>query len=316
MKIGISSCLLGNRCRYNGADSKDRYIVDVLGRYFEFVPFCPEDEVFSTPRDAIRLVDIDGDIKVKKVKDSLDVTKELKSSSKNLVDRMSSMNLCGFILKSKSPSCGLERVKVYEDNSYMCEKRGVGVFAEEILDRFEYLPVEDEGRLNDEWLKENFLMQVFAYGSLYKFLNSNPSYKDLVEFHTEYKYLIYSKSNKSYKILGNIVANHQKLDFDEVLLSYRDEFLKSIAIKGSIKKTYNVLLHIFGYFKKELSKDEKKEILNSLDEFKAGVIPLISVIKSLTLCVARFDNKYLKKQKFLYPYPKELGLRSTVKAYK
>ncbi|RXK13020.1 hypothetical protein CP965_04240 [Halarcobacter mediterraneus] len=316
MKLGVSSCLIGTMCRYDGANSKDNFITNILQEYFEFDPYCPEKMVFSTPREAIRLVEKDNEVRVITSNTKKDVTDELVNISQVCVEQMQQDELCGFILKSKSPTCGLERVKIYQDKEAPSEKKGVGVFAGKIKENFPLLPLEEEGRLNDPWLRENFLMQIFAYRHLFEFLKSKPSFKDLVDFHTSYKYLIYSKSQSSYKELGNIVANHEKKDIEEVLSLYKVAFLEAISKKGSISKTYNVLLHILGYFKKLITKEEKEEMLESMEEFKEGIIPLIAVIKLLNIYTKRFDLEYLLKQKFLSPYPKELALRSTVKAYK
>ncbi|MCP4971507.1 MAG: DUF523 and DUF1722 domain-containing protein [Arcobacter sp.] len=316
MKIGISSCLLGTMCRYDGGHSKDKFILNELGKYFDFKPFCPEKIIFATPREAIRLVKKDEKIKVKTSNTNIDVTSKVKNISEELVSQIEEDELCGFIFKSKSPTCGMQRVKVYKENKGVPENSEVGIFAGEVKDKYPLLPTEEEGRLGDAWLRENFLMQIFAYKNIFEFLKYEASFKKLVDFHTSYKYLIYSKSHISYKKLGNIVANHKKLNLKEVLEKYKLCFLETIYKKGSILKTYNILLHIFGYFKKHISKDEKKEILDSVEEFKQGIIPLIAVVKILNLYVTRFDIKYLKIQKFLNPYPKELALRSTIKAYK
>lgn len=316
MKIGISACLLGNMCRYDGLHAQDNFIAKILSKYFEFVPICPEKMVFSTPREAIRLVEIDGDIKVKTSNTNKDVTKELEDISLTCAKMLEEEALCGFILKSKSPTCGMERVKVYQNKNAPAEKKGVGLFAKQVQEKFPLLPLEEEGRLNDPWLRENFLMQIFAYKALFEFLENKPQIKDLVEFHTSYKYLIYAKSNQAYKDLGKIVANQENKEIELILEEYKIAFLKAIYLKGSVSKTYNVLLHILGYFKKLISKEEKAEILESIDEFKEGIIPLIAVVKLFTLYTKRFDVTYLKTQIFLNPYPKELALRSTVKAYK
>ncbi|MGB3750702.1 MAG: DUF523 and DUF1722 domain-containing protein, partial [Arcobacteraceae bacterium] len=220
MKIGVSSCLLGTNCRYDGAGSKDSFVVNELSKYFELVPFCPEAIVFGTPRESIRLVEIDGEVRVISNKEQKDVTEELETISKTLALKAFEDNLCGFVFKAKSPSCGIERVKLYQNNSNMCEKKAVGVFAKEVMDKQPLLPIEEDGRLNDPWLKENFLMQIFAYKDFKLFLNNDPSFKDLVAFHTSYKYLIYAKSQESYKKLGGIVANHDKRDIADVLSDY------------------------------------------------------------------------------------------------
>ncbi len=316
MKLGISSCLLGTMCRFDGGHSRDRFITDMLSDYFEFVPYCPEKMIFTTPREAIRLVKNDDEIRVKTSNGNVDVTQKVEDISKQLANEIQNDDLCGFILKSKSPTCGMERVKIYPSDKGMSEKVGVGVFAKEIKEKYPLLPIEEEGRLGDAWLRENFLMQIFSYKNIFEFLKTDPSIKELVQFHTSYKYIIYAKSHQAYKELGNIVANHEKKDTKTILEDYKHAFLNAISLKGSISNTYNVLLHLYGYFKKDINKDEKTEILETFEEFKSGLIPLIAVIKILNLYIKRFDIEYLKAQRFLNPYPKELALRSKVEAYR
>ena len=318
MKLGVSACLIGTQCRYDGIGANDKFVIDVLQKYFQTVPYCPETIIWGSPREAIRqTLSETGELKiVTSTKTPKDVTQELQNVSVECANKIQNDDLCGFILKSSSPTCGLERVKVYKPFNAPSVKNGVGVFAKQIKEKYPYLPVEEEGRLIDPWLRENFLMQIFAYQDLHNFLKSNPSFNDLVIFHTSYKYLIYSKAQKSYTTLGRIVANKEKKQLDEILLEYKEEFLKAISLKGNVNKTYNVLLHMFGYFKKLITKEEKEDILQALQEFKDKIIPLIAVMKIINLYVKRFDVQYLKVQKFLNPYPKELSLRSDIKAYK
>ena len=318
MKLGVSACLIGTQCRYDGIGANDKFVIDVLQKYFQTVPYCPETIIWGSPREAIRqTLSETGELKiVTSTKTPKDVTQELQNVSIDCANRIENDDLCGFILKSSSPTCGLERVKVYKPFNAPSIKNGVGVFAKQIKEKYPYLPVEEEGRLIDPWLRENFLMQIFAYQDLHNFLKSNPTFNDLVIFHTSYKYLIYSKAQKSYTTLGRIVANKEKKQLDEILLEYKEEFLKAISLKGNVNKTYNVLLHMFGYFKKLITKEEKEDILQALQEFKDKIIPLIAVMKIINLYVKRFDVQYLKVQKFLNPYPKELSLRSDIKAYK
>jgi uncharacterized protein YbgA (DUF1722 family)/uncharacterized protein YbbK (DUF523 family) len=314
--LGVSECLLGVKCRYDGGHSKESFISDTLSRYFTFKMYCPEKMIFPTPREAIRLVQIQENIRVFTSNTNEDVTQRIEDISLSCAQDIENQELCGFILKSKSPTCGLERVKVYAQKQAPSEKKGVGIFAKNLKKLYPYLPLEEEGRLNDPWLRENFLMQVFAYEDLLQLLKSKPDFSALVAFHTSYKYLIYAKSHVRYKNLGNIVANHDKLPLKRVLLKYQKEFLQSIALKGSVNKTYNVLLHMFGYFKKYLDKQEKEEILETLEDYKKKIIPLVAVMKIISLYANKFDIDYLKTQKFLKPYPKELALRSDIKAYK
>jgi uncharacterized protein YbgA (DUF1722 family)/uncharacterized protein YbbK (DUF523 family) len=317
MKMGISSCLLGDRCRYDGSGIKETFIVDELTHYFDFVSFCPEAPLFGTPRDALRLVEKDGTIRVQKSTHGNDVTNQLQHQSQTLAKQAQEEALCGFILKSKSPSCGLERVKVYQsDKNAPAQKKGIGIFAQELKKVYPFLPIEEEGRLNDPWLKENFLMQVFAYSDLQNFLATQPTHHHLVTFHTTYKYLLMAKSDVAYKTLGAIVANHQHHPLAAVLSEYKNIFLKAISEKGTLNKTYNVLLHIVGYFKKSISQAENVHLHTACLEFKKGVIPLVAVTKLINLYVLRFDQNYLKQQKFLTPYPSELRLRSDIEAFK
>ena len=318
MKLGVSACLLGTPCRYDGVGASDKFVVSILQKYFDTVAYCPETIIWGSPREAIRQVlSEEGELKIMtSTKNPKEVTSELENISKECANKIQNDDLCGFILKSSSPTCGLERVKVYKPFNAPSVKNGIGVFAKQIKEKYPYLPVEEEGRLIDPWLRENFLMQIFAYQDLHNFLKSTPTFNDLVIFHTSYKYLIYSKAQKSYTTLGRIVANKEKKQLDEILVEYKEEFLKAISLKGNVNKTYNVLLHMFGYFKKLITKEEKEEILEALNEYKERIIPLIAVMKIINLYVKRFDVQYLKVQKFLNPYPKELALRSDIKAYK
>jgi uncharacterized protein YbgA (DUF1722 family)/uncharacterized protein YbbK (DUF523 family) len=317
MKLGISSCLMGQMCRYNGGHSRDSYIMDQLSNYFDFVPYCPEAVIFGTPRDAIQLAETPtGERKVLKVHNQHDVTKEVEEIASLEAKRVKEEGVCGFIFKSKSPSCGIERVKVYQEGTSFNEKKGRGLFAEAVMEQMPYLPIEEEGRLHDAWLRENFLMQVFAYANWHAFKATHPSMGELVAFHTTYKYLLYAKSQAYYKALGSIVANHEHHPLERVIEAYEEQFLRAIALKGSRNKTYNVLLHIFGYFSKQITTKEREELLLSLDDYKEGIVPLITIITVFNLMIRRFDIDYLAQQKFLSPYPSSLALRSDVEAFK
>lgn len=317
MNLGVSSCLLGNMCRYDGHGAKDDFVFNNLKEYFNILPYCPENSIWNAPRDAIRQVSIDGEVKIfTSTKNPIDVTTILEEACEKMTLKACSDDLCGFVLKSASPSCGMERVKVYQPLNAPSVKNGIGVFAKKLKEKMPNLPIEEEGRLNDAWLRENFLMQVYAYSDLKNLLKKEKRISNLVEFHTSYKYLIYSKSQNSYRLLGKIVANSEKKEIEELYKDYENEFLKAIATKSTLNKTYNILLHIFGYFKKHITKEEKVDILESMYDFKNRVIPLISVIKIFNIYINRFDIVYLKNQKFLNPYPSKLALRSDLKAYK
>jgi len=316
MKLGVSECLLGVACRYDGLSASNDFVVKTLEEYFEFQSFCPEKVIFGTPREAIRQVDRNQSICIETSNSKRDVTAQLAEISNNMGKEASIANLCGFIVKSKSPTCGLERVRVYDGDKKTHEKKGIGLFAKALREYSPYLPIEEEGRLGDAGIRENFLMQIFAYEDFSNFMKRKPKITDLIAFHTSYKYLIYAKSPVAYKLLGHIVSNPKEKTFEELLENYRHEFLTAINEQGNIPKTYNVLLHIYGYFKKLISAEEKAHLLTSIEEFREKIIPLVAVTKLLNLYVQRFDMQYLKKQKFLNPYPSKLGLRSEVKAFR
>lgn len=314
MKIGVSSCILGKECNYSGGHNRCRYVSDTLSKYVEFVPFCPEELVLGTPRETIRLVDDDGYDRVFGNKSKKEYTSELLDVSNSQIESID--GICGYIFKSKSPSCGIDAIKVYHKNGMPSSRSSSGIFAKAFMERFPYMPVIDDGRLNDAWLKENFIMQIFAYNSWLEFKKSSPSFGDLVEFHTKYKFLLQAKNENGYRALGKIVANHEKIESDYAIDHYGELFLKTIAIKNRLKPIKNVLEHMFGFLSDYISAFEKKELKELLIEFDRRVIPLIVVLKLLEHHINKHNIEYLKNQIFLSPYPSELGLRSDLLSYK
>jgi uncharacterized protein YbgA (DUF1722 family)/uncharacterized protein YbbK (DUF523 family) len=315
MKIGVSSCLLGQMCRYNGGHAKDDFVMDMIDKYFDIVPYCPEAIVFGTPREAIRLFEEDEKIKVVTSNGNKDVTKELEGISLSMAQKVQKDELCGFILKSNSPTCGLERVKVYDTKNVSGHKRGIGLFAKQLKKLYPYLPIEEEGRLQDAWLRENFIMQLFAYESFEKF-KENANMKNLVDFHKVNKFMLHSKNETLYRELGNIVANHEKASFDTLMKNYEFAFKKAIAQKSSKGKTRNVLEHMTGFLKKFLNAKEKEMLHEQIDDFMTQIVPLIVPLTSLKLYATKYNVEYLLEQKFLSPYPKEFALRSDIKSVK
>ncbi|MFP4486125.1 MAG: YbgA family protein [Campylobacterales bacterium] len=315
LKIGLSSCILGVECRFDGGHKKDDFVVDNLSGFATYHHYCPEDDAFGHPRESMRLVKKDGAIVVLGNSSKSDFTEILTEKSENICKSIESKDLDGFILKSKSPSCGIDRVKLYLPNG-MPGGNGEGVFAKLLKERFPLLPLEDEGRLQDSWLKENFLMEMYAYKDIKELKANATKISELVKFHTTYKFLLLSKHQSNYRELGRIVSNSSGVSFDEVLQSYFELFCETIKKKSTKGKVLNVLEHIFGFLKNELKEGEKREILKSFDEFYKGVVPLIAPLKLLEIYILKYNIEYLKNQKFLHPYPDSLGLRSEIKAYK
>ena len=314
MKIAVSGCLLGRNIRYDGTNKKDKFIVNELSKYSEFVSFCPEHIAYGTPRETIRLVDEDNTTKVYTVNSTNNVTNELTNSITKEISRLKEEELSGIILKAKSPSCGLGSTKIYKNG--MPEGKHDGLFALACKKNFSYLPIEEEARLNDAWLRENFIMQLFAYNSMKNITNNITKFNELVEFHTSYKYLLHSKDEDGYRQLGRIVANHEKKDLSMVVKEYQEIFFKTIACKSSIKKTVNVLEHMLGFFKHDISSEEKAHIKSLISQYKQKIIPLIVVIEMFKMLSNKYQKEFLLAQKFLDPYPSELALRSDIKAGK
>lgn len=315
MNIAVSGCLLGEKVRYDGGHKYDHFITDELGRFAELVPFCPEAVVFGTPRASVRLVDEKSKIKVLRNNDFTDVTKELQKGVKAELKRLKPMKLSGVILKARSPSCGLGSTKTYLQNGFSSGK-SYGLFAKALKEKYPFLPIEEEGRLCDAWLRENFVMQLFAYDAFEQLKASAPKMKEVVDFHTRYKFLLQAKDEKSYRELGNIIANHGNLEFGDLFENYELLFKSAIAKKSSIKRNCNVLEHMAGFFKNELTADEKQILHEQIKDYANKIIPLIVPLSTLHLYAKKYETKYLLNQVFLAPYPKELALRSHIKSSK
>lgn len=311
MKIAVSACLLGEKVRFDAGHKHDHFITDELGKFASFVTFCPEHLAFGTPRPTVRLVNVEGDIRVHSNKTSEDLTDALIHTSRNELTKLENEPLCGIIFKSKSPSCGMKSAKSYLQNG-MSEGKEDGIFMAMCRERYPLLPMEEEGRLLDAWLRENFVMQLFAYDEFEQFKASCPTLNDLVRFHTIHKFLLQSKDEKLYRELGNIVANREKLSLEVLLGMYELGFKTAIARKSSIKRTRNVLDHLAGFFKKELTKSEKETLHEQIHDFAHKLIPLIVPLSTIHLYAKKYDSHYLLDQTFLNPYPKTLALRSHI----
>lgn len=313
IKIGVSSCLIGIECAYNGSSRKDDFVVS-LSKYFEFVPFCPEDAILSHPRESMRLVLYkDGTIHLIGNKTNTDYTKAIIDYSLNAALKAKQENICGFIFAAKSPSCGVFRVKLYLENSMPADNTK-GLFSKTIIEQFHFLPYEEEKRLNDPWLRYNFIVSVYAYSEMIQ-LNKNPSRKALIDFHTRYKFLLLSKSTKNYKKLGQI-ASFANNNTHETFNSYTALFLETMLIKSKKNQVYNALEHMFGFIKDFLSSEEKIVFLSTLLDFKKGIVPLVAVNRMFELYIEKYNIDYLKNQAFFNLYPKDLGLDSNTLAFK
>jgi len=309
--IGVSSCLLGEKVRYDGGHKHDRYITDTLGRFFRFVPVCPEVGCgLSIPREAMRL---EGDSSAPRLvtnRTGIDLTERMLDFCRKKVVELEREDLCGFIFKKDSPSSGLFRVKVYGGGAPA--RNGRGLFADALVKHFPLLPVEEEGRLYDMNLRENFIERVFAFRSWKDFLLGPCGMGDLVAYHTGRKLQIMAHSPEIYREMGKLVAEGKRLSRVQLLESYRELLMRALSLHATVKKNTNVLSHIMGYFKKYLTPGEKEELLEIIRQYHEQLIPLIVPVTLLKHYVNKYDQGYLKSQSYLNPHPMELMLRNHV----
>jgi len=314
IRLGISACLLGQPVRFDGGHKLDRFITDTLGKYVEFVPVCPEVECgLGAPREAMRLVGDPAAPRLMTVRTKVDLTDRMAAWAEKRVQELEQEDLCGFIFKSKSPSSGMERVRVYSDPPQGSPStRGVGWFARAFMEHFPLLPVEDEGRLHDPVLRENFIERLFVGRRWRELLAAGAGLGGLVAFHTRHKLLILSHSPGHYRELGKLVARGKELPLPELYQHYEAQLMEALRLKATRKKNTNVLHHLMGYFKKDLSPDEKQELLEIIEYYHQGHLPLVVPVTLINHYVRKYRQSYLQDQFYLRPHPVELQLRNHV----
>ena len=312
IRLGVSSCLLGEMVRFDGGHQLDRYLRDTLGQYVEYVPVCPEVEVgLPTPRETLRLVEKDDGPHLVFSKSGEDITDKMLSWAKNRVKELEQEDLCGFVFKAKSPSSGMERVKLYDRNG-VPSKQGVGLFARTFTEHFPLLPVEEDGRLHDPRLRENFVECIFTFKRWRDMLAKGQTAGNLVDFHTRHKLLILSHSPEIYRKMGKLVATAGNVEIKSLLADYEALLMKGMRLRTTVRKQVNVLQHLIGFFKKDLSADEKQELLEQIKLYRQGTMPLIVPLTLINHYVRKYQQTYLLQQHYLNPHPIELQLRNHV----
>ncbi len=312
LRLGISRCLLGDEVRFDGGHKRDNFLTDVFGRYVEWVPVCPEVEAgLGTPREAMRLVGDPAHPRLLTIKSGQDHTRALEKMTVNRLEELGDLHLSGFVFKRGSPSCGVERVRVYTEQG-MPSRSGAGLFARAYVEQFPLIPVEEEGRLSDAPLRENFIERVFCYRRYQDLLENGVTRQRVVEFHTIHKYLLMAHSIQHYQLLGRLVAQPERYRPKELAHQYGDLFMKALTVKATVRKHVNVLQHILGYFKDHLGTQEKAELLGVIGDYHQGLTPLIVPLTLIKHYVHLFDVGYIREQVYLNPHPKELMLRNHV----
>jgi uncharacterized protein YbgA (DUF1722 family)/uncharacterized protein YbbK (DUF523 family) len=304
--IGISSCLLGEQVRYNGGHKYDRFINGSLSRFFDFKPYCPEVAIgLGVPREPIRQVKVGGEIRILSTNDStFDVTDKLHNYGSKIAAK--SNRLCGYIFKAMSPSCGMERVKTYSEKGLPLKSDGVGAFAGELIKAFPNMPMEEEGRLNDPGLRENFIERVFTYYRWQRLCSKKLTPARLVEFHTAHKLAVMAHNQASYQRMGQLVSKAGSSNLQELASQYENELMAAMKRHASRKSHSNVLQHIQGYFSKQLTMDDRQEMTRLIDEYRQGLVPLIAPLTLIRHHLRHYPNEWVLGQTYLSPYPAEL----------
>lgn len=303
IRIGISSCLLGEKVRFDKGHKRDAFIADTLGQFFHWVPVCPEMEIgLGTPRESLRLVGSSEAPQLVAPKSLSDHTDTMYQYTANRLAQLAEVGLHGYILKKGSPSCGMARVRVYSDNG-VPQRNGIGLFATALMATFPLLPVEEEGRLNDMPLRENFIERVFAYYRWCTFIASQPTPKDMVQFHAQNKLTLMAHSRSHYQALGRLVAEAGKRPVAELLHDYGDLYMAGLKVKTTRKKHTNVLSHLQGYLKKHIDAIDKAELVTCIDDYRAGLVPLVVPLTLLQHHFRRYPDTWVADQTYLHPYP-------------
>ena len=312
IRLGVSSCLLGNEVRFDGGHKRDRFVTDLLGRFVEWVPVCPEVEVgMGTPRPALRLVGEGDSVRMVEIKSGRDHTRAMERYSARRVRALRALELCGYILKKDSPSCGMTRVKVYGEKG-MPKRDGKGLYASTLMEAYPNFPVEDEGRLNDPKLRENFIERVFAYQRLSQLFRGRWTRGQVVAFHTAHKLQLMAHSTVAYRELGRLVATLKQTPRAVFRERYESGFMEALSQLATRGRNANVLQHAAGHVKKKLDSASRGELADLIHDYRKGLVPLVVPLTLVGHHVRCQDVDYLRGQVFLEPHPKELMLRNHV----
>ncbi|MGF1731465.1 YbgA family protein [Photobacterium kasasachensis] len=310
ISVGISACVLGQKVRFDGGHKQNRFAADELSKYFDFKPVCPEVGIGMTiPRRAIRLLQLPaGDERLVDSKDNdIDFTSQMQDFAKQQITHFGGLR--GYVVCAKSPTCGMERVKLHIPNGNTVPGGSVGVYTRELMEKMPWLPIEEDGRLQDPVLRENFVFRVFSLNDFYLSTGENISYDAFVKFHSRYKLVLMAHSPIAYKEMGRLVASIKEWDLTEFYVEYRQQFMDAIKNRASKKNNTNVLMHLQGYFKRSLTKEQKQELAELIMSYREGNQPILVPLALINHYLKQYPDPYLQLQTFLNPYPEELKLR-------
>lgn len=311
IQIGISACVLGEKVRYDGGHKNSPFCSDVLANFVSYVPVCPELAIgLGIPRPAIRLMQkSDGEVRLVNNKDSsIDFTEKMHAFSDAKLPSL--QQLSGYVVCAKSPSCGMERVRLVNEKGELQGKIATGLFTRRLMQAYPWLPVEEDGRLLDAELRENFITRVYAIHAWQQQMQDGFSIGKLVSFHSQFKFLIMAHHPGAYRELGRLVANAKLFSPDELANRYLLDFSRALKQQATRKQQANVLMHLQGFFKQMLSADAKQELLQLIHQYRLGHAPLLAPLTLLKHHLRQHPQPYLAAQRYLQPFPAELGLRA------
>jgi uncharacterized protein YbgA (DUF1722 family)/uncharacterized protein YbbK (DUF523 family) len=316
VRIGISACLLGQEVRYNGSHKRDDFLVDTFGQFVEWVPVCPEVELgMGTPRPSIRLERVNGDgsgVRLRMPSTGQDLTEAMMDFSRQRVEALATLELDGYVLKKDSPSCGLERVKIYHGAGAPM-KDGRGVFAQVLLARLPHLPLEEEGRLNDPLLRENFITRVFVHHRWHEGEREGWGVASLMRFHERHKFLLMARNQSAMRRLGKLLGEAERGDSIPALAdSYLAGLTETLSRPASRRGQTNVLMHLLGFVSDGLDRQDRAELVETIERYRQGLVPLVVPLTLVRHHVRRQGVGYLRDQVYLEPHPHELMLLNHV----
>jgi uncharacterized protein YbgA (DUF1722 family)/uncharacterized protein YbbK (DUF523 family) len=311
-KIGVSACLLGQQVRYDGGHKRDAFVAGSLSEFVSFVPICPETAIgLGIPRPTIRLV---GEFERPRLLGTADPGLDLTLRMERYAQRQTASlgDLCGYILKKDSPSCGMQRVKVFNDKGGPAQRKGSGVFARILMQRLPLLPVEEEGRLNDPVLRENFINRIYVLHRWQALCRQGLTAARLIEYHSAHKYLVMAHSQAAYQRLGRLLSDLSQGDLESIAQQYIGELMPTLQRRVTRQRHVNVLQHMMGYLKKHIDSGDKAELGDSIEAYRRGEVPLVVPVTLLRHYFRRHPDPYMEKQVYLKPHPDKLGLRNAI----
>lgn len=317
--VAVSACVVGEKVRFDGGHKISDFLTQELSSFFTYQPICPEVAIgMPVPRPAIRLTQSDDLVRLTETKNpEKDYSREMLAFSDHKISELKTTRVCGYVVCAKSPTCGMERVKVYKQNQ--AEKSGIGLYTQQLIEQMPWLPVEEDGRLHDPVLRENFIARVFALDDLYTSIGDQPTVDKIIRFHSRYKLTLMAHYPIAYRELGQLVAsmsqyksvgsNDKQKYLEQFYLDYREKLMQALRHRATRRNNTNVLMHLQGYFKRVLNRMQKAELAKLIDDYRLGYLPLLVPVTLIKHYLAMYPDPYLQQQHFLSPYPQELGLR-------